>query len=81
MMNSIGTSGAIIGTQLYRAETSPRFYLGHSFAMGYLAVNVCVTVILWRVLYKANERKENSPVQTSEDEWLGDEDQRYRFRY
>ena len=86
MMNSIGTSGAIVGTQLYRAETAPRFYLGHSFAMGYLAVNVCLTATLWWVLRRANERKEsgleNHRLENlPESEWLGDEDPRYRFRY
>lgn len=85
MMNSIGTSGAILGTQLYRAETAPRFYLGHSFAMGYLVLNVSLTAVLWRVLNEANKRKESGIENhrlegLSENEWLGDEDPRYRFR-
>jgi hypothetical protein len=86
MMNSIGTSGAILGTQLYRSKTAPRFYLGHSFAMGYLVVNVGLTAILWYVLKRANARKESGAENhrledLADDEWLGDEDPRYRFRY
>ena len=85
MMNSIGTSGAILGTQLYRAETAPRFYLGHGFALGYLSANVCITALLWWVLKRANARRdsgvENHKLEgLSQDEWLGDEDPRYRFR-
>lgn len=33
---SIGNLGAVLGTQLYRPATSPRFFLGHGFALGYL---------------------------------------------
>ncbi|KAL8712716.1 MAG: hypothetical protein Q9225_006893, partial [Loekoesia sp. 1 TL-2023] len=39
---SIGNLGAVLGTQLYRTETQPRFFLGHGFAMGYLVANVAV---------------------------------------
>jgi hypothetical protein len=33
---SIGNLGAVLGTQLYRPNTSPRYFLGHGFALGYL---------------------------------------------
>jgi MFS family permease len=33
---SIGNLGAVLGTQLYRPATSPRYALGHGFALGYL---------------------------------------------
>ena len=33
---SIGNLGAVLGTQLYRPSTSPRYFLGHGFALGYL---------------------------------------------
>ena len=35
MTITIGNLGAVLGTQLYRPNTSPRWYLGHGFALGY----------------------------------------------
>src|SRR5271170_1302488 len=36
MTITIGNLGAVLGTQLYRPTTSPRWHLGHGFALGYL---------------------------------------------
>ena len=58
MQISIGNLGAVLGTQLYRPNTSPRFYLGHGFAIGYLVANLVVVGTLWWVLKRTNERKE-----------------------
>lgn len=57
MQISIGNLGAVLGTQLYRPSTSPRFYLGHGFAIGYLAANLVVVGVLWWVLKRENARK------------------------
>ncbi|KAK4948701.1 hypothetical protein LTR10_012705 [Elasticomyces elasticus] len=77
---SIGNCGAVIGTQLYRTESSPRFFLGHSFALGYLVANLLVTTTLWWVLKRENERRQAIPVsEQGEGPWLGDEDLRWRF--
>ena len=40
MQISIGNLGAVIGTQLYRADDGPRYIVGHSFALGYLVLTV-----------------------------------------
>ncbi|KAK2780763.1 hypothetical protein FQN52_002075 [Onygenales sp. PD_12] len=90
MQISIGNLGAILGTQLYRTETSPRYFLGHSFALGYLIANTVVVTILWRVLKRANEKKvverENralgvlGEVGDAEGDFLGDEDPRWVFQ-
>jgi MFS family permease len=55
---SVGNLGAVLGTQLYRPATSPRFYLGHGFAMGYLLGNIVVVGTLWVVLGRENGRRE-----------------------
>lgn len=57
MQISIGNLGAVIGTQLYRPNTSPRYVLGHSFALGYLIMNVVVVGTLWWILNKENREK------------------------
>ncbi|KAI9722909.1 MAG: hypothetical protein M1812_001357 [Candelaria pacifica] len=85
MQISIGNLGAVLGTQLYRTESSPRFFLGHGFAMGYLIANVLVVGTLWLVLNKNNARKERGEKDylldgLAEGEWLGDEDPRWRFQ-
>ncbi|KAK2808511.1 hypothetical protein FQN50_004720 [Emmonsiellopsis sp. PD_5] len=90
MQISIGNLGAVLGTQLYRTETSPRYFLGHSFALGYLIANTIVVTILWRVLKRANEKKvverENQnlgvlgEVGDAEGDFLGDEDPRWVFQ-
>ncbi|EJF58076.1 MFS general substrate transporter [Dichomitus squalens LYAD-421 SS1] len=58
MQISIGNLGAVIGTQLYRPVTSPRYILGHSFALGYLAANIVVTIALWWVLDRENKKRD-----------------------
>lgn len=58
MQISIGNCGAIIGTQLYRTQTAPRYFLGHSFALGYLILNIVVVTTLWFLLKKENARRD-----------------------
>lgn len=88
---SIGNLGAIIGTQLYRNETKPRYFLGHSFALGYLVANIVVVGILWQILRlenakKACHREAQGPVVLAEDigkfegDFDGDKDSRWIFQ-
>jgi cyanate permease len=85
MQISIGNLGAVLGTQLYRTETAPRFYLGHAFAAGYLVANIIVTSTIWWLLKRENARRgrgegaEKLQEINPEEEWLGDEDPRWRF--
>ncbi|KAF1959380.1 MFS nicotinic acid transporter-like protein Tna1 [Byssothecium circinans] len=58
MQISIGNLGAVIGTQLYRPATAPRYILGHAVALGYLVGNVFVVGALWWVLARENRAKE-----------------------
>jgi MFS family permease len=57
MTITIGNLGAVLGTQLYRPKTSPRWYLGHGFALGYLTLNLVNTLVLWQCLRKENAKK------------------------
>lgn len=57
MTITIGNLGAVLGTQLYRPNTSPRWYLGHSFALGYLSCNIIVASALWILLRRENRIK------------------------
>ena len=82
---SIGNLGAVLGTQLYRSTDGPRFFVGHSFALGYLCANVLVVGALWTVLRRENARRDRGErndrlTGVTEDEWLGDEDPRWRFQ-
>ena len=82
---SIGNLGAVLGTQLYRTDSAPRFFVGHGFAFGYLCANVLVVGTLWAVLRAENARRDRGERDAkldgvSEDEWLGDEDPRWRFQ-
>lgn len=85
MQISIGNLGAVLGTQLYRSTDGPRFFVGHGFALGYLCANVVVVGSLWAILRKENKRRDRGErdgrlVGVAEDEWLGDEDPRWRFQ-
>ncbi|KAH8427129.1 allantoate permease family MFS transporter [Aspergillus melleus] len=91
MQISIGNLGAVLGTQLYRTETSPRYYLGHGFALGYLIANIAVVGILWEVLKRENVRKaevrEREGLQAlmgdigdAEGDFKGDKDPRWIFQ-
>lgn len=80
---SIGNLGAVLGTQLYRTETRPRYFLGHGFALGYLVCNLIVVTSLRLVLARANAKKlkekQDARISNSE-EFLGDEDPRWIFQ-
>ena len=85
MQISIGNLGAVLGTQLYRSNDAPRFYLGHGFALGYLCANIVVVGALWLILKAENEKRDKGErndrlANIGEDEWLGDEDPRWRFQ-
>ncbi|MCJ1381622.1 hypothetical protein MMC17_004733 [Xylographa soralifera] len=85
MQISIGNLGAVLGTQLYRSNDGPRYFVGHGFAMGYLVANVFVVGTLWAVLRRENGKRERGErdgrlVGVDEEEWLGDEDPRWRFQ-
>ncbi|SPO00361.1 related to PUTATIVE TARTRATE TRANSPORTER [Cephalotrichum gorgonifer] len=85
MQISIGNLGAVLGTQLYRANDGPRYIVGHSFALGYLAATVIVAGVLWHVLKKENERRDGITEEVQAvgdlDDWRGDIDPRWRFQY
>ncbi|KAI9806243.1 MAG: hypothetical protein M1825_006358 [Sarcosagium campestre] len=85
MQISIGNLGAVLGTQLYRTESSPRFFVGHGMALGYLLANLVVVGSLWLVLKRENDRRVRGERDArlegiTEDEWLGDDDPRWIFQ-
>ncbi len=85
MQISIGTMGAVLGTQLYRTETAPRFFLGHGMALAYLVANIFVVGTLWWLLKAENARRDRGVGSEKlrgieEGEWLGDDDPRWRFQ-
>jgi MFS family permease len=89
MQISIGNLGAVIGTQLYRPKTSPRYVLGHSFALGYLCMNIVAVSTLWFILNKENREKELHLIahpetsgfhDSDEDLSLGDRHPRWKFQ-
>lgn len=79
LMISVGNLGAILGTQLYRPSTSPRYFLGHGFACGYLVANLLVVSTLWICLKKENEKKRRV-VELGDGEFTGDTDPRWIFQ-
>lgn len=88
MQISIGNLGAVLGTQLYRANSGPRYVLGHSFALGYLVANLLVVSALWLVLTRENREKErvvqaqggHVTRDSDEDLALGDRHPGWRFQ-
>jgi len=85
MQISIGNLGAVLGTQLYRANDGPRFIIGHSFALGYLVGNAIVASILYIVLKKENQRRDTVTPEVQDVgnlvDWDGDDDVRWRFQF
>ncbi|KAL2159025.1 hypothetical protein VTH06DRAFT_2784 [Thermothelomyces fergusii] len=85
MQISIGNLGAVLGTQLYRANDGPRYFVGHSFALGYLVGEIAVSSTLYFILKRENERRAGICQEVKEvgelDDWSGDEDPRWRFQY
>ncbi|KAK2038067.1 major facilitator superfamily transporter [Colletotrichum somersetense] len=85
MQITIGNLGAVLGTQLYRSNDGPRYFVGHSFALGYLLANVVVCGILYVVLRRENTRREAIALEVQAigdlTDWPGDKDPRWRFQY
>ncbi|KAL2148456.1 hypothetical protein VTH82DRAFT_2376 [Thermothelomyces myriococcoides] len=85
MQISIGNLGAVIGTQLYRANDGPRYFVGHSFALGYLVAEIVVSSTLYFLLKRENERRAAISPEVKEvgelDDWSGDDDPRWRFQH
>lgn len=88
MQISIGNLGAVLGTQLYRPITAPRYVLGHCFALGYLGMNIVVISTLWFVLARENKAKDafldqnpttNGFHDSEDDLRQGDSHPRWRF--
>jgi hypothetical protein len=85
MQISIGNLGAVMGTQLYRANDGPRFVVGHSMALAYLLANiVVVSVLAWR-LKRENARRAGISSEIRDvgevKDWKGDADPRWRFEF
>ncbi|KAL1644933.1 hypothetical protein SLS58_004004 [Diplodia intermedia] len=81
---SVGNLGAVLGTQLYRPATAPRYVLGHAFALAYLLANVGVVAALWWVLARENARREammaaGVVAEEGREQVEGDDDVRWRF--
>ncbi|KAK1835689.1 major facilitator superfamily domain-containing protein [Podospora conica] len=85
MQISIGNLGAVLGTQLYRSGDGPRFIVGHSFALAYLAGNAAVATVLYLILKRENKKREAITPEVQDIgklvDWAGDEDPRWRFQY
>ena len=85
MQISIGNLGAVLGTQLYRANDGPRFVVGHSMALAYLCANAIVACYIgWRLKAENKARADISPEVENVGEavdWKGDKDPRWRFSY
>jgi len=82
---AFGNSASLIGTQLYRPEWSPRNFVGHGTAMGYVAGNIVFTSILWYMMKRENERRDRGErddrlKNADENVFLGDDDPRWRFQ-
>ncbi|KAK1993379.1 major facilitator superfamily transporter [Colletotrichum falcatum] len=85
MQITIGNLGAVLGTQLYRSGDGPRYFVGHSVALGYVVANVAVCAALYAVLRRENARRDAvaPEVRAIGDltDWPGDKDPRWRFQY
>lgn len=83
MQISVGNMGAVIGTQLYRPAWSPRYFVGHGTALGYLIGNIVVVSITWWYLSRENKRRDalesRVGMPKNHEEWQGDDDLRWRF--
>ncbi|KAB8346102.1 hypothetical protein FH972_023150 [Carpinus fangiana] len=82
MQISIGNLGAVMGTQLYRAEYKPGNDVGHSVALGYCLLSMLVTALTAFVLTRENKKREAlgvDGVAGGAGGLKGDEDPRWRF--
>ncbi|TAQ89195.1 hypothetical protein B7494_g2479 [Chlorociboria aeruginascens] len=79
---TVGNLGAVLGTQLYRPDTSPRWFLGHGMAVAYLGCNIIVMLVLWACLNRENriKRRRLESGEKAEGEIKNDADARWLFQ-
>ncbi|KAL8922097.1 MAG: hypothetical protein Q9208_005407 [Pyrenodesmia sp. 3 TL-2023] len=87
MQLMIGNSGGIAAPYLYPTADTPRFVMGHAVTVAMLVVSAMITVVLWWVMVRINERRragaeDSKMVGLTEEEVdeLGDESPRFVFR-
>ncbi|KAL1963465.1 hypothetical protein VTN77DRAFT_8366 [Rasamsonia byssochlamydoides] len=83
---SLGDIGAVVGCQLYRPTQVPRYPLGHGMALGFVALSLVTSLLLWDMLVKENRRRDaitggppGDQSFLSSDDFTGDDDVRWRF--
>jgi hypothetical protein len=78
---TIGNLGAVIGTQLYRSNDTPRYTVGHSVALAYLCLNIVVTATIWFYMRRENVKRDMANSENTEGrQWEGDEDPRWHLQ-
>lgn len=85
MQVSVASLGGIIASHIYPAADGPRYVRGHAINLGYLVLNVLVSLVLrWR-LKRANAQRaliaEELTDVTKTENFLGDKDPRWRYHY
>ncbi|POR35379.1 Putative transporter [Tolypocladium paradoxum] len=78
MQISIGNLGAVLGTQLHRANDGPKFVVGHLMALAYRVASTIVVTLRMQNEARAAAVEEVKDVGEAAD-WKGDEDPRWRF--
>ncbi|WRT65182.1 uncharacterized protein IL334_002125 [Kwoniella shivajii] len=74
---SLGNSGGIISSQVYRTKDSPRFLVGQGVTFGFSVICFIASVVMYFGLQRENRRREKTygpaPGPGESNEWLSEE--------
>ncbi|BGP15735.1 hypothetical protein JCM10213v2_003724 [Rhodosporidiobolus nylandii] len=58
MMFTVGNSGGIISSVIYRTQDSPRYFLGHGIGLGFAAMSLLLSTFMFFYLRAENARRD-----------------------
>jgi hypothetical protein len=60
MTSMIAQSFSLLGVNVYRADTAPRYIQGHSICLAFLILSGCSAAILRYLLHRENKRRDDT---------------------
>lgn len=58
MMFTLGNSGGIVASEVYRSGDSPRYIRGHAVSLGFAGMALITSLILWFAMDRENKRRD-----------------------
>ena len=79
MNQTLGNLGGVVAGQIYLSSEKPYYTTGHSVALAGCCLSWFVTIVMWIMFKRRNERKERMVAEGVEDKWSGDDSIHFKY--